>query len=202
MARLIEFVIIFLVILSVRVYAINMGSAVKNGFSKINVGESAKFTVLFWNTGNESYELELNAEQPEDWIIIFNPNNFILNETTGKELIKLPYESDYKRTTPVDIIAKPPSKIKPGKYNIIVKAKSITPQKGISLSQERTFNFLVEVENPLYFESSDEKKSSTQISNLNHYNTKENSVVESSNYFYMITVIIIFLISILIYKYS
>jgi uncharacterized membrane protein len=202
MVRLINFIIIFLITLSTGVYATSMGSVVKNDYSKIKVDESAKFTVLFWNTANESYKLELNAELPKDWIIIFEPNDFILNETTGKELIKLPYENDYKKATPIDILVKPPSSIKPGKYKIIVKAISILPQKGISFSQERSFNFLVEIENPLYFESPSEKKTTSQTNNLSQYQRKENSIVGNSNYFYIIIVIIIFLISILIYKYS
>jgi len=136
MARIINFIIIFLILLSVRVYAINMGSVVKNDFSKIKVDESAKFTVLFWNTGNEAYELELNVEQPKDWIIIFEPNNFILNETTGKELVKLPYQNDYKKATPVDVIVKPPSSIKSGKYNITVRAKSLASKWNKSLSRK------------------------------------------------------------------
>jgi len=76
------------------------------------------------------------------------------------------------------------------------------PQNGISLSQERLFNFLVEIENPLYFESSDNQKTSSQPNSLNQYQKREISIVENSNYSYIIIIILIFLISLLIYKYS
>jgi uncharacterized membrane protein len=158
--------------------------------------------MLFWNAGDDSYELELSASAPEDWIVFFNPNNFILNDSTGKELIKLPYQNVYRKAMPVDVIVKPPRSVKPGKYNITVKAESVTPQNGLSLSQERMFNFLVEVENPLYMEGSTQQSAEYKPNDLNQHQVKENRVSEIPNYFYFIIVTVIFLISVLIYKYS
>lgn len=201
--KLLSIIFLLLVIFSTRAYAVNMGTVVKNDFAKIEVGESAKFTVLFWNVENESYKVELSIEEaPENWVVIVEPNNFVLNESTGKEYIKLPYKNDYSKATPVDIIVKPPASVKPGKYNISVIAKSILPQNGISLSQERIFKFLVEIENPLYFENSNEQKIVSTANHQNQYQKQESLVNTSSNHFYIISILIILLISFLIYKYS
>ncbi|OGI11553.1 hypothetical protein A3K64_03545 [Candidatus Micrarchaeota archaeon RBG_16_36_9] len=183
-----------------------MGTVVKNDFAKIEVGESANFKVLFWNIENESYKVELyKKEAPENWVIIVEPNNFNLNASEGKEYIKLPYENDYVKATLVDIIVKPYS-VNPGKYNVVLVARSFFPQNGISFSQERLFKFVVEIENPLFFENSkkqnqdiNQNKENQDISEINLIRGQENF---NSNYFYTISIILILLLSFLIYKYS
>ncbi len=152
MGKLLSIIILFLIVISARAYAINMGTVVKNDFSKINVDESAKFKVLFWNVENEPYQIKIDIrEVPKDWIVIVYPELFSLNSSVGNENIKLPYEDGYTKATSVDVIVKPANYTKPGKYNIILTAKSLTPQNGISISQERMFTLTVEVENPLFF---------------------------------------------------
>jgi len=198
--KILKIIFLFLIIFSAETYALSMGTVVKNDFAKIAIDESAKFTVLFWNVENESYQVELYVkEAPENLVVIVEPNNFVLNSSTGKEYIKLPYKNEYIKATPVDIIVKPSSS-KPGRYNISIIARSILPQNNISFSQERIFKFLVEVENPLYFESSNEQE--VIQNHQNQYLEQENLVDTSSNYFYPIVILIILLISFLIYKYS
>lgn len=205
MNRIFFVVMLFLILLSTRAYPVDMGFVIKNDFSKINFDESAKFTVLFWNTDKESYDIELSSKIPEDWIIFFEPNNFVLNETTGKEYIKLPYQSDYTRATPIDIIVKPPSYAKPGNYTISVKAKYTLPQNGISLSQERLFNLSVEIANPLYLEGpkiENKTENNKQITLEPSGKFVLNEEKTSSSYFYAAIIFVIALISVLIYKYS
>jgi hypothetical protein len=198
-------IFLFLIILSTRAYAISMGTVVKNDFAKIEVGESANFKVLFWNIENESYKVELDKkEAPENWVIIVEPNNFNLNASVGKEYIKLPYENDYVKATPVDIIVKPANSTNPGKYDIVVIARASLPSNEIGFSQERLFKFVVEINNPLFFE--DSKKQ-----NQNIYQNKENQDTSieinlsqenvNFNYFYITSILLILLISFLIYKY-
>jgi len=188
---------LFLIIFSTSAFALNLGTLVNNDYVKLSVNESARFKVLFWNIENESYKIQLNVkEAPEDWTIIIEPNNFVLNSTFGKEYFKLPY-GNYVKATPVDIIVKPTNR--PGKYDIIISAKTILPQNGINFAQERLFKFVVEVENPLYFENS--KQQNVILSNQNNYIEKEKPIVKEIN-IYPIAILIIILISFLIYKYS
>jgi len=205
MSKLFELIILFSLLLSSGAYAISMGSVVNNNFEKITNSESAKFTILFWNIDKESYRVILDVrELPQGWIIIIEPNNFILNASVGKEYIKLPYMNDSVKTTPVEVIVKPTTSTKPGKYNVSLSSRTESPSDGISFSQERLFNFIVEVENPTFFEPSEE-----QI--VNQYNENEstsslpyilNLEKNDLSYFYVMIIIIILLFSFLIYKYS
>jgi uncharacterized membrane protein len=205
MSKLFEVIILFSLLLSSGAYAISMGSAVKNDFEKITNSESAKFTLLFWNIDKESYRVRLDIREiPNDWIIIIEPNNFILNASVGEEYINLPYMNDGVKATPVEVIVKPITSTKPGKYNITLSSRTESPSDGISFSQERLFNFIVEVENPTYFESSEE-----QIANQYNENESTSSLSYRLNlenndlsYFYVMIIIIILLFSFLIYKYS
>ncbi|MEM5872563.1 MAG: hypothetical protein QXD55_01750, partial [Candidatus Aenigmatarchaeota archaeon] len=157
-----KIVLLFLIITSAKVYALSMGSVLKNDYVKTSIDKSVKFTALFWNSENESYIVELSVkEAPKDWIILIEPNNFVLNSSFGKEYISL--SNGYVRATPVDVIVKP-NLAKHRKYNIKIAAKTILPQSGISFSQERLLKLVVEIENPLYFEETKEEK---VISNLN-----------------------------------
>ena len=203
MAKLFRVIILFSLLLSSGAYAISMGSVVKNNFEKIANGESAKFTLLFWNIENESYRVILNVREiPHDWIVIIEPNNFVLNASVGEEYIKLPYMNDGVKATPVEVIVKPTT-AKPGKYDISISSRTESPSDGISFSQERVFNFTVEVENPTFFEPSEEQSS-------NRYNEESTSSLaydlnlEEANlsYFYIIIIIMIILFSFLIYRYS
>ena len=202
MAKLFKVIILFSLLISSGAYAISMGSVAKNNFEKITSSESAKFTLLFWNIEIESFRVRLNTrELPNDWIIIIEPNNFILNASVGKEYIKLPYTNDNVKATPVEVIVKPTISTKPGKYNISLSSTTESASDGISFSQERVFNFIVEVENPTYLEPPEEKgsnQSNEKITSPYKSNVENNDF----SYFYVIIIIIILLFSFLIYKYS
>lgn len=204
MAKLLKIIIFLMMIFSTRAYALSMGSLVKNDFDSIAIGDSAKFTVLFWNIEND-YKVELNVkEAPKDWIVIIEPNSFILNSSVGKDYIKLPYMNESIKTTPVDIIVKPSESSKLAKYNVIITAKAESPTNGISFSQERVFKFVIEISNPLFFENS-EKQNDVQIKenkNTQIEHPVTNQEKANFNYFYAIIIVLIFLISFLIYKYS
>jgi len=203
MSKLFEVIILFSLLLSSGAYAISMGSVVKNDFEKITNSESAKFTLLFWNIDKESYRVRLDIrELPNDWIIIIEPNNFILNASVGKEYINLPYMNDGVKATPVEVIVKPITSTRPGKYNITLSSRTESPSDGISFSQERLFNFIVEVENPTYFESSEEQIANQYNENTSSLSYRLNLENNDLCYFYVIIIIIILLFSFLIYKYS
>ena len=203
LAKLILILILFLAIVSTRAYALSMGTVAKNDYIRISPDESAKFTVLFWNAESNNYKVGINVKElPEGWTVLIEPNNFILNSSIGKEYVNLPYGT--VKALPIDIILKPPKNIEPGKYDIVLSAGAELPSNGIKLSQERLFKFTVEVENPLFFKE-------TQKQDVSHTNENKNLSREvisfekenvNPNYFYLIVVLIVILVSFLIYKYS
>jgi len=205
LSKLFLIVILFFVIASSRVYAISMGALVKNDFAKIAVDESAKFKILFWNLENE-YILELDVkEAPENWLVLIEPNNFALNSSVGKEQIKLPYLTESVKATPTNIIVKPPVSVEPGEYELILTAKSKLPTEGIEVSQERVFKFKVEIENPLFFKEAESQNNNNHARSDSSFPTAEVILErkdENFNYFYLIFILVIILISFLIYKYS
>ena len=203
MEKLLSIIILFLIVISARVYAINMGTIVKNDFSKISLDESAKFKLLFWNAENEPYQIKIDIiEVPKDWIVMVYPELFSLNSSVGNENIKLPYEDGYTKATSVNVIVKPANDTKSGKYNILLTAKSLTPQNGISISQERTFNLTVEVENPLYFEETNEQKALSTKPQQGQNQIQGNFlIINSPNQLYAIIIFITLIISFLIYRY-
>lgn len=199
MVKLLNIIILFLMLFSTGTYAISMGALVKNDLKQIATNELAKFTLLFWNIENESYRVKLGVkEAPENWIVIIDPNNFELNNSVGKEYIKLPYKDNSVKATPVDVIVKPPTSVKTGRYNVVVTAMSESSPEEIGLSQERSFKLSIEIENPTYF------KESSQSTNQSISSFIESLKQEINNpdYFYALIIIIILLISYLIYKYS
>jgi len=197
-------VILFFILLSTNAYAINLGSVASIDSVKIQSRESARFKLLFWNSENESYNLELSlVEAPKDWAVFISPQYFNLSSLIGDENIKLPYKNEYIKATSVSIIVKPTEDAKPGIYSIIINANSIMPQNDISLSQERLFKLTLEIENPLYFESKKQNVNS-QAQEENQNQIQGNFLIRNSyNYqFYTIIIFIILIISFLIYKYS
>lgn len=199
MVKLLNVIILFLMLFSTGTYAISMGTLVKSDLKQISINESAKFTLLFWNIENESYRVKLGVkEAPENWIVIINPNNFELNSSVGKEYIKLPYKDNSVKATPIDVIVKPPTSVKIGMYNIIITAMSESSPEEIGLSQERSFKLSVEIENPTYFKESSQSESQ----NVSSFAENLKQEINNPDYFYVLIIIIILLISYLIYKYS
>lgn len=199
MVKLLNVIILFLMLFSTGTYAISMGTLVKSDLKQIAINESAKFTLLFWNVENESYRVKLGVkEAPENWIVIIDPNNFELNNSVGKEYIKLPYKDSSVKATPVDVIVKPPTSVKTGRYDVVITAVTESSYDEIGLSQERSFKLSVEIGNPTY------SKESSQITNQNISPFIENlkKEIDNPDYFYVLIIIIILLISYLIYKYS
>jgi len=206
-------VILFFILLSPEVYAISLGSTAKNKFAEISDVESVKFKMLFWNVEEEPYTVELSVkEAPKDWIVIIDPDEFILNKSIGEEYIKLPYISENIRTKVVNLFVKPVRDSKPGKYFVLIKAETELPQNeknGIAIIPGRLFKFEIDfkgfessnnIENKEIIEFSvngfDSKNEDLKISNSKN----ENQI--NKKYFYFIITILIILTSIIIYKKS
>jgi len=203
-------IVLLFIILPTKIYAINLGSVVKNNFVEITNTESAKFTMIFWNTGNESYNIRLSAEDaPKDWTILTDPAEFILNKSIGEEYIALPYLNENVKAKVVNIFVKPIENSKPGNYSVVIKAETGLAQNEINdmnIIPERLFKFEINLKG--FVESNYDDVEKTEISGK-YIDFKNESKVESvsenynstdKNFLYFFVVLIIILASIMIYK--
>jgi len=139
---------LFFILLSSAVYAINVGSVVKNEFVEILSEESVKISMLFWNIEEESYTVKLSVKDaPKNWLIIFDPSEFVLNKSIGEEYIDLPYTDEKIKAKAVNVFVKADTNSKPGKYFIVIRAETKLPQKvnGINVVPERLFEFEIDL---------------------------------------------------------
>jgi len=203
----ISVIILFLILLASKAYAINLGSVAKNNFAETSSGESTKFTMLFWNAESKSYDVRLSVkEYPKDWIVIVDPAEFVLDKSVGEEYVSLPYSNENVKAKVVNIYVKPDKDSKPGDYSVVVKAETILKQNeinGVTIVPERLFKFEVSLKGPA---SSVDNYKAPAGNNI-EYNivSKEKSDEKISDtydkkYFYFIALAMIVLFSIIIYK--
>ncbi len=207
---------LFLILLSSGVHAINMGSVAKNKFAEISNDESVKFKMLFWNAEDESYTMKLSTkEAPENWIIILDPSEFVLNKTVGEEYINLPYSNEIIKAKVVNLFVKPVINSKSGKYFITIKAEPRLSQNeidGINIIPTRILKFEIDLENFEVIESKnikEEQKNTIEFFEKSlEYNGESVKISNSENeekkmdkkYFYFIIIFLVAIISIIIYK--
>ena len=175
-------------------YAFNLGLLVKNPSVNASINQTIKFIILFWNTGNETYNVTLNMEKaPKEWFIYITPKTFTLKPFSGKEYVYLPYTKT--KALPVEIFVKPMD-VKKSNYTVLVSAKAYLENEGISVVQERKIslkiNFL------------DIEKPQTPLIEKNESIKKlENDMISNYNYYlFIFGLILIFVFSVLIYKYA
>ena len=207
--------ILFLILLSSEVYALNMGSVAKNKIAEISIGESAKFKMLFWNTEDESYTMKLSIkEAPKDWTIMLDPSEFVLKKTIGEEYINLPYTNEIIKAKIVNLFVKPASNSKSGKYFVTIKAEPRLSQNeigDINVIPARLLKFEIDLKSLNIIDSmniSGNQKNTIEFSgngfdyegeNLEINNAKNENQIDKK-YFYFIILFMIVLISITIYK--
>jgi uncharacterized membrane protein len=203
-------IILFLILISSNTYAINLGSVEKNSFAEIFNGESAKFTILFWNSESESYGVKLLVkDSPKDWVVIINPDEFMLNKSIGEEYINLPYNNENVKAKVVNIFVKPDSSSKPGKYSVTIKAETDLNQNEsneISVIPERLFTFEINLKG--FTTTNDRVESREKIptnkieagnDSLESYYLKADDKTDKK-YFYLAIVSLVIIVSIIIYK--
>ncbi len=199
--------VLLLAMLSSRAYALNLGSVARNRFAEVSNNDSARLTILFWNVDSELYTIRLSVkESPKDWIVIFDPDEFVLNRTTGDEYISLPYTNEMVMAKAVNVFVKPDVKSKSGEYGVVVKAETIFSSgevNGMSVVPERLFAFTVRVNG---LENSDSviesPEPSGNVMELENDVPENGSVKNESSkyYFYSIAAMLIVITSIVIYK--
>lgn len=188
------------------VYAINLGSAVKNNFAEIPITESAKFTLLFWNTENETYTMRLSAtDYPDEWTIIIDPEEFPLNRSTGEEYISLPYSEENVKAKVVNVFVKPDEKSPDGRYSVMVEADAIETggtQGALAVVPIRSFMFEIELSGSEVIESSENNVTSSSESSTECVEETESPEPGNENVFYFVLIILIVAFSIVLYKKS
>ena len=205
-------IILFLILISSNAYAINLGSVEKNSFAEISDGESAKFTILFWNSESEPYGVKLLVkDSPKDWVVIINPDEFTLNKSIGEEYINLPYSNENVKAKVVNIFVKPDSSSKPGKYSVTIKAETDLNQNEsneISVIPERLFTFEINLKGLTTSDNIVESKVKTPTNKIEARNDSLESYYLKADdktdkkYFYLAIVSLVVIVSIIIYKKS
>jgi uncharacterized membrane protein len=209
MARLLSAILMSFMLLTSGAYAISMGSLVRNSIDNISSNESAMFTIMFWNAGSDTYEVILTPRNvPEGWVTVIEPNDIYLNSSSGDEYINLPYISEPVKATTVNVIIKPPYSMPTGKYNFTVTAISKYPGSDIGFSQERVFNLVVDLSNPIMFENHSQQASSpsgaggaNEAQNITSLAVGENKGGDIG-YMYLAAALLIVLFSFMVYRYS
>lgn len=140
------FAILFLPI----VQSINLSTIQKNQYSEVRIGESVELIVLFWNSENYSFPIELSIRQASrNLSVVIRPESFVIEPSL---ITHFPAEKDKEyvdtsqglmEATPVKIIVKPFSSAAVGEYEVYVKAVAISPEEGIMPRLEKTFKFLL-----------------------------------------------------------
>jgi len=196
-------------LISQRAYALNLGSIVKNNYVVISNQESEKVKMLFWNIDENSYTVRLTASDiPENWIVIIDPHEFVLNKTTGEEYISLPDVNEQIRAKVVNIFIKPDNNSKQGKYFIIIRAETLLPQSeinGINFIPERLYKIEVDLKE-IFFSNETERENKMEISG-NHIvkngDIKKDNMPDkfaNKEYFYLSILFLISFASIILYK--
>ncbi|MGC8812212.1 MAG: hypothetical protein ACP5O8_01330 [Candidatus Aenigmatarchaeota archaeon] len=183
--------------------ALSLGSLQKSNFAEIKKGETKEFKIFLWNLENSSFFVNLEPISSEDFIVLVEPNNFLLNASK----IGPPYEEgEYIKLSlgdvkvfPVKVLVKALSSAK-GENEIKVKLKAESLDSGINLAQEKIFVFKVKIEE--YFSSEqtkepeqEEKKEERISSKISLPSLDLRLVVLSS------AVVLILLVSFLVYKF-
>jgi hypothetical protein len=208
MARILSAIFISFMLLTSGTYAISMGSLLRNGVDSIGPDESARFSIMFWNVGSDTFEVLLTPRiVPDGWTVVIEPNDLHLNSSSGDMYISLPYQSNPAKATTVNVVIKPPYYAPTGKYNFTVTGATKYPGSDVGFSQERAFNLAVDLVNPVTFENHSQDASTSAASAVSEGQNITSMAVrdkdaEDASYLYMSVILMIILFSLLVYKYS
>ena len=193
-------VILLLAMLSSNAYALSLGSIAKNDFAEISLGKSAKFQMLFWNPENDSYIVRMSVEYaPQDWTIIIDPNEFVLNNSVGEEYISLPYDKNIRAKT-VNVFVKPNEGSVSNRYNITIGAYAVSPtESSLVVIPRRSFNLVVDLEG-LEDAAKIENNTDTVVSDSRILDNIAESEDNNEKIFYIAVIALIVGLSIFLYK--
>ena len=130
------------------VQGIQLGSVSKFNDLVIPPGGRAEFEILLWTTENESHPVEITIHEiPEDFQTIVFPEEFNLskNPEGNIELISLPNTENPVKAKKVKIYVDVPRHVEKKIYEFYAKAIAGNRDDDISVLQERTFIFTIDV---------------------------------------------------------
>jgi len=138
------------------VLALTLGSSQKNTHAEVNPGQTAEFTILFWNIQKSSFPVKLGSRQiPEGMSVILEPEEFILKPSIvtsfpaekGRDYVSTQY--GLMLTKPARVSVKVGESVELGEYSVLISATAGESTSGISALLEKTFKLSVIVELPI-----------------------------------------------------
>ncbi len=133
-------------------HALGFEASLENSISSARRGETAEFTILFWNSQNSSIPIQLRAKSvPDGMSVLIFPDYFLLNYS---KVTKFPAErgktyintkQGLMKTFPVKVLVKVSKKVELGKYDVYIDAIAGKSSKGISTLLEKNFKLTVNV---------------------------------------------------------
>ncbi len=157
-------IIVFLApaLFSSKADAINLGTYPKSDTVSVSAGSYATVDILFWNTGDEKYFVEIETlRQPESWYVVAVPKKFEIGqgvEYPQKENLLLPGQSAPIAARVVRVVISLPESAREGDYEVALQAIAGGGEGVMSVSQARVFRFQVHVENSAYISLEDAGK--------------------------------------------
>lgn len=197
------FLILVFVLLSKEVYAINLGSVIKDRDAELVAGNSVKLEMLFWNSEEKSYNVKLSTYSPKNLIVIVDPEEFSLNKVVGEEYINLAYSEDPVKAKVVNLFVKADENSKPGKYYIILNAlveNGENKNSNVEINPRRIFTFEIDLINYNFFEDGSDVEASEDFfySNKNVVSKPDNKMELNNSSLFILS--LIFLTLIIIYN--
>jgi hypothetical protein len=133
--------IIFLLLILPCVFALNLGSLVKNDYAELEENQTASFEIIIWSK-DENYTIFLQEKNyPNDWLISINPK---VVSSKDKEAVYVNVGESYVRAHKINVVINPMNP-KPGDYMITLSASAYQPEEKINVIQEREFSFKVKI---------------------------------------------------------
>lgn len=127
---------------------INFGSLQKQKIIKIDSLKTVQTPILVWTSEKQAMPITFETlKKPEGFSVVIFPSRFYLSQSLPNvaQVLILPNGREVK-TFVVNVFIKPTHLPKPGNYTLTIAAKIGKKDKGISVLQERKFNFVILVE--------------------------------------------------------
>lgn len=150
--KMLVFILLAFTIFPTITQALSLNTVQKKKSAEIEQGETAKFTVLFWNFEDRPTPISLKIRQaPDDWVVIIRPQEFLLNKSkigppydNDKEYVGIPGAGDVE-AFPLKVLVNVPRTASLGNYEVLVTVTAGKSGSGLSILQERTFKFIINV---------------------------------------------------------
>ncbi|MEM5882978.1 MAG: hypothetical protein QXQ77_01920 [Candidatus Aenigmatarchaeota archaeon] len=197
---------IFFFLLIPSAKALSFWGLQKSSYAEMKNGETKEFILLFWNLENSSCFVTLESFQPESFLVIIEPEEFLLNASK----IGPPYEEgEYVKLSvgdvksfPVKVLIKALDSAR-GENEIRVKARAESLDSGIKIAQEKTFVFKVKIIEEFSSETREIKEKESKEIKEKEIITSQISLPSLDLRFIVLTsaIALILIISFLIYKF-